>query len=97
MRSRLIALLALSVTSGLSAAPGALPPVTVHIANAPGNQCSITASGQRIAINQPPPPPLRQQMLARGVRLTYADPKPDFHCISGVIFPLQQEGIDIRN
>jgi hypothetical protein len=79
------------------AAPSPVPPVTVHIADAPDNQCIVTADGQPIAINKPPSPPLKQQMLARGVRLTYADPKPDFHCISGVIFPLQAEGIDIRN
>ncbi len=73
------------------------PPVIVHIADAPDNQCLVTADGQPIAINKPPPPPLALQMRSRGVRLTYADPKPDFHCISGVIFPLQAAGIDIRN
>ena len=78
-------------------APPPLPPVIIHIGDAPGNQCTITADGLPIAVNTPPPPPLKQQMLARGVRLTYAEPKPDFHCISGVIFPLQAEGIDIRN
>src|SRR3954471_13943352 len=93
----LVALLAMPASTPLPGAPARLPTVIVHIADAPDNQCVITADGQPIAINAPPPPPLKQQMLARGVRLTYAEPKPDFHCISGVIFPLQAEGIDIRN
>ncbi len=93
----LTAILAILPLTRIDGAPAALPPVTVHIADAPGDQCLITADGQPVAINQPPPPPLKQQMLARGVRLTYAEPKPDFHCISGVIFPLQAEGIQIRN
>jgi hypothetical protein len=93
----LTATLSILPLAAIMAAPPRLPPVIVHIEDAPGNQCLITADGQPFAINTPPPAPLKQQMLARGVRLTYADPKPDFHCISGVIFPLQAEGIDIRN
>jgi hypothetical protein len=93
----LIAALATLPVAPLNGAPGGPPPVIVHIADTPDNQCFITADGEPIAINTPPPPPLKLQMRSRGVRLTYADPKPDFHCISGVIFPLQAEGIDIRN
>ena len=90
----LIAALVILLPGPLNAAGP--PPVIVHIADTPDNQCVITADGEPIAINTPPPPPLKLQMRSRGVRLTYADPKPDFHCISGVIVPLQAEGIDIR-
>ena len=96
--SRIVVALALAAlpTAGHAVSPR-LPPVIVHIADAPNNQCLVTADGQPIAIKTPPPPAIRQQMLARGVRLTFAEPKPDFYCISNVIFPLQREGIDIRN
>jgi hypothetical protein len=91
----------IAVVASLSCvpAPGApprIPPVTVHI-DAVGDQCIFTADGQPFDPAKPLPLPLRQQMLGRGVRLTYADPKPDFHCISGAVFPLQSEGVDIRN
>ena len=95
--SWLIATLTILPVAGARVAPVPMPPVIVHIADAPDNQSIVTADGQPIAINKPPPPPLKLQMRSRGVRLTYADPKPDFHCVSGVIFPLQAEGIDIRN
>jgi hypothetical protein len=93
----LIAALALLPLAPLQGAPAGPPPVIVHIEDAPGDQCFVTADGEPMAINKPPPPPLKLQMRSRGVRLAYADPKPDFHCISGVIFPLQAEGIDIHN
>jgi hypothetical protein len=93
----LIAALAILPFAPLCGAPPRLPPVVVHIDTAPNDQCFITADGLAISIYKPLPPALRQQMLARGVRLTYAIPKPDFHCISGVVFPLQSEGIDISN
>lgn len=79
------------------AAPPRLPPVTVYIADAPGDRCIVTADGQPIGIDKPPPLAIRQQMLARGARLVFAEPRPDFRCISGAIFPLQREGIDVRN
>jgi hypothetical protein len=100
MRSRsawLIAVLAILPFAPTGGAPPRIPPVIVHIDAAPGDQCYITADGQPFSINKPLPVPLWQQMRARGVRLTYAEPKPDFHCISGVVFPLQAAGIDIRN
>jgi hypothetical protein len=93
--SMIAAVAILSCAPAFAASPG-IPPVTVHI-DAVGDQCIFTADGQPFDPAKPLPLPLRQQMLGRGVRLTYADPKPDFHCISGAVFPLQAEGVDIRN
>jgi hypothetical protein len=96
--SGIVAVLAIAITvPAAQGAPPKLPPVVVHISDGPDNQCLITADGQVIPIDKPPPLAIRQQMLARGVRLSFAQPKPDFRCISGAIFPLQREGIDVRN
>jgi hypothetical protein len=86
--------MAVAALPGL-AAPPRFPPVIVHI-DAVGDRCLVTAEGQPIDPAKPLPPAMRQQMLARGVRLTFADPRPPFFCISGVIFPFQAAGIDVR-
>ena len=91
-----VLVVAVPIATPGAASPAGLPPVIVKFAPAIDDQCLVTAEGQPISANRPIPPALKNQMLARGVRLRFDLPKPPYQCIAGVIFTLQGAGIDVR-
>jgi hypothetical protein len=101
MNRLVTALSAVLVATTLIATPGGavparLPPVLVEFGPAIDDQCLITAEGQPISASRTIPPALKNLMLARGVRLRFAVPKPPYQCIAALIFPLQGAGVDVR-